>query len=87
MENSLTLNSSFSDDKNNGLWKFISNDNHNIKGKANYNVKNTHKSNSNFFNELYIKYTSFKNEKDLDDFILSLCKSNKKILEKESKFI
>ena len=32
MENSLTLNSTFRDDKNNSLLKFINNDNHNNKG-------------------------------------------------------
>ena len=59
MENTLTLNSSFSNNKNNGLSTFSNNDNHNNKDKDNSKVKNTQKTNFNFFNELNKKFTSF----------------------------
>ena len=41
----------------------------------------------NFSNDLLRKASSFNTEQELDNFILSYCKSNKKLMEGEAKFI
>ncbi len=60
---------------------------HNISNKDVNNEKIIHSTDFNFSNDLLRKSSSFNTEQELDNFILSYCKSNKKLMEEEANFI
>ena len=72
---------------NKDIYKPINSKSHNIINKNDKNENCEGVVDFNFSNDLLKKASSFNTEQELDNFILSFCKANKKFMEGENKFI
>ena len=85
LENNITNNIKINLNKD--IYKPINSKSHNIINKNDKNENYEDVVDFNFSNDLLKKASSFNTEQELDNFILSFFKANKKFMEGENKFI